>query len=1027
MTRLCQACISFLMMYAGILQAAEIVLQDHLGHSWTRERVTFPLTPDQADQVAGNRALTGPNREEVSYQLLTRPGRDDGVISFQTDLAPFERRSFQFEDHSATAITDLRLEETARELRVENKLIGLAIRKTLEQGQGPVAAIRLRNGDWTGDSSLQGTSAVAEYSARVTQQGPVLIEIQCKLVFADGGWWSLRFRIENGEPVVLIRESFDAPGEGVFRLSPGSEAFRPDHMLYRSGKGGNLGQVNKVQIGSGKAFILEPWLHWWENERQGNWFALYSEDPPEPSRSDLLMIGLLRPSEWKDPDWSGSAPHVPLKVPAERERGLFNVSFPLGGGNRVWMLGTPERIASLSILAEKNRKKSPLPQQYLIKHGDFPLDVVKDYVLQWDGDHDNYPRLLLGKQDLAKLGPTLDSDPRQLDRWENRQAIDKYNIGDPLREYFASGSEKLGNKMIARSLEWLDRVVHEDLMLQNSRSTLGIAPHNQAVLLLPTINLSDAALGVESLTEEQRLQILAKLAFLAYVVNRDDYWSPSRGFGANPNMSTTVAHYQVALASLIPSHPMAQQWAKRGLNTLSRQLMEWSDEDGGWLEAPHYAIVSYDHMLAAFLMAARAGFTNYLYEERMRKVVEWLAQISTPPDAHTQGFRHLPPIGNTYFGESTNLFCIVAGVWKEQDPQFAGQMQWMCDQHGAADLGLGWSFPSMTGYKDLIMDPEIAAKKPEYGSKWFRNTGVVLRNEPGTGRETWLHLIAGSNHEHYDHDSGSIVLWGKGRVLADDWGYIGRHGEEFHSLLSSFLTRGNMHITAFSTQTGFDYVSGNKGPWQRQIGFVRDHDPLGPNFFLIRDSHHLEMPAEWRLWLTVQSDPDAIRIHPEGAHIRGQDDVDLDLFFFEAESLDLKTEVAQQRVSVGSRDGKTGPLTLHQTALIASLENIGAVTVLAFPRLRSEPSPRVIWHAGGTIAEVVSETGTDYVFLASGANHDPQKKYLASGVELSVTGDAGSVQVRSDEVRLTLGAAGTLHYDGKTLIAKTASSETHVP
>jgi len=1030
-----------LMAFTTAGQAADFTLREYLGHTWANERVTFPLTPAQTAKAEQKLALIGPDDREVPYQLLAATDRNNPEIAFQTDLAPLETRAYRFSDRSASAKTDLKIEESDSEVRIENELIGLAIRKTLNRGQGPIARIRLRDGIWTGDSSIAHSTSVKSYTAEIKARGPVFSEVLCTVNFKDGGHWRLRFRIESAEPVVLVEESFDAPGGGTFRLNLGDEAYQPTDLFFRSGMDGTLGTVMSQAIGTGNVFTLEPWLHWWESERQGNWFALYTGTPqpegatdlpndtkdhpagskkPDP-HPDMLMIGLLRPSIWKDPNWSGEADQVGLKLPAQTEEGeVVAVSFPLGGGNRFWMLGTPDKEQSISVLAEKNRRVAPLPQQYLIKHGDFPLDVVKDYALEWPGDHDIYPRLFIGKADLPALRGSLESDPQQLKLWESQQAIDKYNIGDPLREYFASQSAPLGEKIIEKSSEWLDTVVQDDLLQQNGRVTLGVAPHAQAVLLLPTLNLTDAALGVASLTPELRQQLLAKLAFLGYAVNRDDYWSPAREFEANPNMTTTVALYQVALASLIPSHPMAKEWAVRGLETLAWQLDNWSDEDGGWLEAPHYALVAYDHMLAAFIMAERAGFANHLFDDRMRKVAEWLARISTPRDVHTDGYRHLPPIGNTYYGESTGMFCIVAGVWQKRDPEFAAQMQWMCEEHGSPGLGLGWSFPSMTGYTDLLKARSLAPEKPDYGSVWFKETGVVLRNKIGSDRETYLHLIAGANHEHYDYDSGSIVLWGKGRVLADDWGYIGRHGEEFHSLLSSPVNFGNMQITDFSTQAALDYVSGQKGFWQRQIAFVKDADPLGPNFFLIRDTNTALFPATWKLWLTVKTDSEgqpAIKFHPQGATVEGQDDVAFDLFFYQPDEMDLTTETATQEMSVGNRDGKVGPMTLTQTGLVASFTIRGTVTFLVYPRLKSEPSPKVFWHADGRIVELVSNVGSDYVCVAPQA--DSEDEFRAAENKLSFSGGAGSVQMRGKKVRLTLGSAGEIRFGDKSLTSDT--------
>ncbi|MSR12859.1 MAG: hypothetical protein EXR84_13930 [Gammaproteobacteria bacterium] len=71
--------------------------------------------------------------------------------------------------------------------------------------------------------------------------------------------------------------------------------------------------------------------------------------------------------------------------------------------------------------------------------------MVKDYVLEWPGDHDNYSRLFVGKQEAQELRRALNSAPQELKRWESQQLIDKYNIGAPLREYYASESVQLGD------------------------------------------------------------------------------------------------------------------------------------------------------------------------------------------------------------------------------------------------------------------------------------------------------------------------------------------------------------------------------------------------------------------------------------------------------------------------------------------------------------------------------------------------------------------------------------------------------
>ena len=1084
------------------LLAKDFTLQEHLGRSWKNELVTFALSSAQLNSVEKNWALVDVNGERVPYQLVIDADGESSHICFQTDLSPYESQSFRFVDQPARSSTTLQIEESDQEIRIENKLIGLAICKKLELCQGPISGIRLQSGQWTGGSALNNTAAVKSYSAQVTAQGPVFVEVQGRLTFSDGGTWALTCRIEDNEPVVIVEEKFDAPGGGIFQVHLGGEKYQPTHMLYRSGMGGSMGRVNSYALNEGRAFILEPWLHWWGSERQGNWFALYTDSlapQKEPSfdslikdkkedlvesllgeddkksepdaNPDLLMIGLLKPSVWRDPKWSGKASHVSLNIPADFTNSVMKVSFPMGGGNRVWMFGTPDKDKSVSVLKEQDRNIAPLPQQYLIKHGDFPLNVVKEYVLQWEGDHENYPRLFVDKNELSKLSATLMADSFEVRRWEAGPPITAYNLDELLRVYFASNSVRLGSNIARTCEDWLSHSVQDGLLQQNSRVALGVAPHMQANQLLPTLNLTDVALGTERLTPEQRQRMLAQVALIGYAVNRDDYWSPARGFSANPNMTTTVAQFQVTVAALIPSHPMAKKWAERGLDTLTYQLNSWSDEDGGWLEAPHYAMVAYDHMLAAFIMAKRAGFADHLHDDRMRLIAEWFAKISTPPDKHTNGHRHYPPVGNTYYGESTGMFSIIAELWKERNPKFATQMQWMYQQHGEAGIGLGGAFPALAGYKELLKAKDVAPAEPDYGSQLFRETGVVLRSPLGSGRESYLYMIAGSNHDHYDVDSGSIVLWGKGRVLVDDWGYIGQHAQQYHSLMSSSSIGGNMRVKQFSTQPSLDYVSGRKGTWQRQIALVKDEALPDNNFFLIRDTHHADSTANWRLWLTskpdldkaqenapsfplakkskktddllddvlndietelesksseekqVQKAPAPVTIHEQGVTVVGEDDVDFDLFIYQPNKLNLKTETVSQDMMVGRRDGEPGPLRLTQTSLSATLEPQGSIAVLVYPRVKTEPTPQVKWHAGGRIVEVRSKHGTDFVAISAVKNGDNPEEYQVPESGFTFRGEAGVAQLRPVHANLTLGEAGEIKLGSKVLASETPTTQ----
>ena len=1004
MVRVIASCVICLIP-APVALAQEFVLREHLGRTWPHELVTFPLTPPQLKAAQQGAQVVGPKDEVVPSQIFTENGQ--ARLAFQVTLLPGATQTYRLGKAAKPKAGDLQIEEKQDRWLLGNEFIALALRKKLTGNEAPVAGVRVRSGGWTAGASRMGGADIASYSVEVTARGPVFAEAVCQVTFADQGKWTQRFRVLRGEPVVVVTESYDAPAGGTVRMPLSGPGFQSAQLLYRKGMG-NLGQLDSWPIAPGRAYSLEPWLRWYISERQGNWFALHND-------KDMLMLAALRPSAWKDPAWKGKAEQIAPMIPVSAEKDGIVAEMPIGGGSRIWLLGTPSREESLAPLSGKNLRIAPLPQRYLIKYGDFPLDVVKDYVLDWPGDHDNYPRLFVSKKNLPALKSRLKNDPNEVRRWVSQQPIDKYNIDAPLQAYFASSDAKLGEMIVQKNNEWLKQVV-EDVSEQHNRVTLGVAPHMQSLLLLPTINLSDSMMGTDAVKPELRKQMLAQLAFLGYAVNRDDYWSPARGYSANPNMTTTVALYQTALASLIPSHPQAKSWADRGLTELRRQLYEWSDEDGGWLEAPHYAMVSFDHMIGAFLMASHAGFGNHIHDERVRKVSEWLAKISTPRDRRTGGFRHYPPIGNTYMGEGTGMFGIIAGLWKDHDPVFAAHMQWMNEEHGSPSIGLFGPFATFSGYKSLLKQHGVAPKAPQYGSEWFRKTGVVLRSHFGTDRENYLHLIAGSQHDHYDFDSGSIVLWGKGRLLADDFGYIGRHAAQYHSMLTSSAVANDatMTIDTFAPSKAFDYVSGKKGAWQRQIAFMKDADVNGPTGFFIRDSHDADAEATWRLWLTAKK----ITMNNRGATVEGEDDVDLEVVFFDANKLALKTEQTVQK-GMGRRDGKEGLTETTQTALVATLKGRGAVSALLYPRLKTEAAPKVTWFANGSGVQIETSSGTDYLFLSNA-----KEQGISADRKATFDCQAGAIQLRNKTATFTLSTSGRILHGDRILESAKATSRT---
>ena len=324
----------------------------------------------------------------------------------------------------------------------------------------------------------------------------------------------------------------------------------------------------------------------------------------------------------------------------------LHLDFSLRYGPRKWMISALNAEQCL----RKDKKTAideerspdayppaPLPQQYLIKHGHFPLDVVKDYVLSWDNTAAVYPHMLFTRADAERLRARVDPKPFQRTVPSLvAQSINYYDIDRLLETWYATGDERLGPKLVAVAAARMQEAV--DVFMKQQTVTYGCAPHH-VQLLGDAMTLADAALGSGCASPEMRARLLAQAAFVAYAVNRPEFWSPARGYSANPNMTTSVTGYLIAAACLTNTHPLAQRWAEIALQELrDNELHGWSDANGGWLEAPHYAMVSYDQILGGLLMAYNSGISDALYTDpKVKTVINWFSKLSSPPDALAAG------------------------------------------------------------------------------------------------------------------------------------------------------------------------------------------------------------------------------------------------------------------------------------------------------------------------------------------------------------------------------------------------------
>ncbi len=988
--------------------ASALTLREPVGREWTDEIVQVPATPENLEVARLGRHLTDGTSERL-YQVIEEAGTIEALV----DLPAGKTLDLRFENAPSTATTDLAVKENDSEIILSNRQVAIAIRKHLSGNEGPVRGMAAgEKAAFHGGSTLSPGTEVSEYRWKIHMAGPVRAEVTCEVVGRAGGRWKITFSLQAGEPVVLVSEEFDLGGEArwVMELATGSPL---DRIFYRgaihvTGKDRpGLLRSEPLTTDNERIFTWVPWVRWWEKMRQGKWFGVYTGEG-----SDLIFVGAREADRWLMPPGGSTNPKEWLPLPGVSvmpgDGGSVALDLPLSKGQRHWLIGLLPKEECLAGIGQNDGYFAPRPQEFVIK-SEFPLRRIQEQVLQWD-HKSPHPRLFLNNAALDSLRTRPES--AELFDLEKllRSKVFHHDLDEWLAAYWITGDERL-RPLLREALEELLKTATNYYTEQGHSYSLGYAPHHNFGYVISAVNLADTVLSFPDLTTEQRDDILARVAFLGYVLERRDHWWQAAGLAANPNMSSMVAGMQIAVGALIPDHPRSKDWIDAGLGELLTQLHEWSDENGAWLEAPHYALAAYDPILAATVIAANAGIADHRYDDKIKRVARWLAKVQTPPDARFLGHRHLPSIGHTYYNDRTNIFSLLGAIWKEKDPGFAAEMMWMHEQSGRPLYpAIGGFFASFVGYRSMLAAMGPKPKAPAYGSELFPKGGAVMRSGFPSDRETMLYVIAGQNHDHYDYDSGSVTIWGKGSILAEDFGYYTRAPKDDHNMLDSPLSDGvRMKIDDFSTTGRLDFFQGTNKGWQRQIVFVKDPDPLGPNYFVINDALRVPAPAIWRMWFDARS----VVIDGPAAMVTGLHDVNALVQFVRPAGVTLTTE-PRTRSSHGMDDKmKQGQMKRTLQGVLADADRNKGFASVIFPILEGRSVPKIESLEDGRVVVIRGEGWVHHVFLST-------KPFAWKQGKLSFEGTVGAILADGDETTLALGAAGRIQSEKQELTSDTA-------
>jgi len=981
---------------------ATFQINEPLSRDWSPEWVTFRADLKSGAAAPGDLWVTTPDASPVEHAIRVESTHPDGsaesvIASVFTGLGADETKTFLLvrapalaaerpapvsikddgQDHAILVSDRLEVMVPAANVLFEEPAAP-------EDVPPPILGIRRPGGSWVAPSRITGTAPVRSVRTEVLPR-PAHIAA-CRVVYdlAGGGTYEVVLELPSHDPVLLVEEDFMdcATGALVLDLRTGHEPTTGHWRLHRPSpkKRNPRGREHHypLDFSEPSTLTLQPFFSWYED--QAVWWGSYSKWGP-----GYLCLFATQPTKWINP-------LVNLPRIVTEPGPVLEARLPLRAGKRRWGIIFCAKEES----SVENPDADPVVYGIMIRHGENPLDKVKDMVFDWPGcEKTKYPRLLCSRDDVPAIREKARSHPL-FNRILEQHPDDPR---DPAGLYLATGSEAAASEALEELLSFL-RMKIDDLFSNGYTSGSNVCiGHSRPVR--DHAFVYDLIADSPVMTEEDRRYCRHALTFLASVMTDQDYW-PTKEQGiprGNINFHSDWYTCVVVAAGLLPGHPDYDRWLRWGESEMDLEFDRNVFPGGAWMEAPNYHMFTMHYLLLAAVVLQRAGFKDFSKDPRVRATMHYAMETQTPVDPRAH-HAMLPTMGDTtswYHSQSLQVnFAWMASLAKD-DPRFAGNMMYAWERAGRMIVGVhnlgpgsGWTYPL------CLIDPTIPPVPPEppLRSRAFPGFGAVLRNNAGTKRESMFLFKMGKAAHHYDNDEGTFHWYARGIPLCLDFGNMYSPSVDqpwLHNTLAfnerKVWSTGN--ITKMNSLGGLDYTVGQitvqhvqatsrlpdePGPgepilyghewvlWRRQVLFVK-----GPDYIVLRDD--LEdakgrVPTEWSLQVLA----DEAKVGPGRATFTGQLGMDLDVVFAEPAAAMLDTDE-------WSHPGKEQPdwftdfplsaMGERQISLHARAQSGGDYLAALYPYRHEEEPPRMEPVSKGLL-RIGYPGAEDLVFFSNG-------------------------------------------------------------
>jgi len=996
-------------------RATTVTLTDYLGSGWQHELVHYPLDfAPGAFTGAANVRVEIDKGKAIPSQVSDVVRYDDGAVrackvwffanvpangAVAYTLLPGKKApddagvTVKTEGHILTMITN---SPTPIGIKLPAGAKTYEWPSPASDVPGPIQGLLLPSGHVTGVGRLAVPFKVKSYQTELTANGPLFAEAKISYLF-DAGYWTFKARVINGCPLVRIQEEFDTgfdnrnwdQADHFYNLTLNGDQFKPTQAFYTGRTDTedfhNLVNQFKQQVlkdtgGMDAAgSVVNGYTLTFKQDRTDYYLTAAPCWSPranigirfvEPGKDAIGFVS-VKPINWKNPlslrFRTTTNGDLVAALPLQTYRqGWASEGFGYHSPNYTGKtLDVPETTArrdyGIMLTPAEDETQAHLDSllHQATQLGAAPLDEVKDWTLEWP-------------------------DPLAKATW-------------------ATETSKDGKAALTIMQNWLQAYKALGNYGSYSMWTHRSLTHSRYPTVAPVID------NPKAITAADRQLLRHLCGYQAYILNSLDAfpWGAGPHLG-NPNMSIMAMDMRIKSALLVKDHPLYQQWGAWTLAFTKDYIERFTRDTGAPYEDPHYTLgVTLTEIAQVNQALLDAGIGDALDTPRYKACMRFLLDWSLPPDPRYFNHRMTLEFGNgaSYFSVPQEFTKIMVEYYQKRDPKLAAQLQWFGNQTMPADKQV-----------KIVTD-----EAPVLPSVNHTDDGVFFHHGYGTPYETYFFFKAGNCDGHYEWETDQMcyTLYAKGQPINLHFGngyftmfcrpWLRNRVSVDHMLEESERDITRMTATALTPEA--DYAHGVRDidsirplkteypavnatamawlpeenqswpqlpdwqripmtNWHRQVLFLKDGDPKGPNYFVLRDTFAgaPSRPTDDSFWFLANSMTRNGNVY----HFDGQCKVDMDVFVAQPTGVEPETGKYSHPDYPYGRfvgfDPKFFPGgKLQETQLFLRLKQpVGkGYLVVLYPRLKDGDPEATYTNPAEGVVKVTTPIATDYALLNS--------------------------------------------------------------